>query len=299
MITDRWRQMLPTALSGPTKEQTMRDLHVSELGTMSRADAELAIRERVRTVYLGDKCVLARVLGRQKLFLSTDDTGFGCNVMLDGYWEIWLTQFFARTVKPGMTVIDVGANFGYYSILFGEAVGPRGHVIAVEPVPATAAMLTRSIALNGYTGTTTIVQAALGQEPAGHAHLIIPGNEPKNATVIAAAAPGSFEVPLTNLDTLALHRDRVDLIKIDAEGAEIEILAGMRQLIERHAPAVMLEFNAARYPDRAVAFLASLRRQFQRIRMLDFDGELKTVSDSQLLDASSNEDWLLFLEVQR
>jgi FkbM family methyltransferase len=277
----------------------MRDIHVAELGALSRADAELAIRSRVQTVYLGDHCVLARVLGRQKLFLSTRDTGFGCNVMLDGFWEIWLTQFFARTIKPGMTVIDVGANFGYYSILFGEAVGPHGHVIAVEPVPSTAAMLTRSMALNGYGGTATIVQAALGREPHGQVHLVIPDNEPKNATVVAGAMPGSFMAPLTNLDTLALNRSRVDLIKIDAEGAEIDILAGMQGVIARHAPAVMLEFNAARYPDRAVGFLASLHGQFQRIRMLDFDGELKPVTDSQLLDASSGEDWLLFLEVLR
>jgi hypothetical protein len=80
--------------------------------------------------------VLARVLGGPKIFLSADDLGFGCHLMLDGYWESWLTLFFARYVTPGKTVIDVGANFGYYTILFAAGVGPSGRVVAIEPVPA-------------------------------------------------------------------------------------------------------------------------------------------------------------------
>src|SRR5262245_34051536 len=108
---------------------------------MSRAEAERAIKARVQTAYLGHGRVLARVLGEYKIFLSSDDLGFSCHVMLDGYWESWLTLFFMRHIKPGMTVVDVGANFGYYTVLFGGAVGATGRVIAIEPVPSTVALL--------------------------------------------------------------------------------------------------------------------------------------------------------------
>ncbi len=275
----------------------MNELSLTDLARMSRAEAEEAIRYRVQTIYLGNETVLSRVLGRQKLYLSTTDAGFAGHVMLDGYWEIWLTQFFARTLKPGMSVIDVGANYGYYTVLMGDAVGTTGKVLAVEPVPATSAMLARSVALNGHHDRTTIATTALGRAANGVVHMAMPAYEPKNATVVASDFGGAFEVPSTNLDTLAAHLDRVDLIKIDAEGSEAEIIAGMQTIIERHRPNVLLEFNAGRYDDPA-AVLSLLETNFKRIRALNFNSELKAVSRDDLLTINVGEDWLLFLEAQ-
>lgn len=272
----------------------MRDLTLAEIAGMRRADAEIAIRSRVQTVYLGNEEVVTRILGHPKMFLSTTDTGFGCHVMLDGFWEMWLTQFFCRTIKPGMTVVDVGANFGYYSILFGIAVGPRGRVVAVEPVSSTARLLRRSIHLNGHDGKTRVAECALGREPYGRVHVVIPNGEPKNATVVARPRPGSVEVETTSLDALVQDLDRVDLVKIDAEGAEADIVAGMQTTLERHRPNVLLEFNARRYAD-APAFVAELQRWFHPISELDFNGELKVIGARELIEDGSGEDRLLYL----
>lgn len=273
----------------------MQILSLEAIARMSRSEAEDAIRARVQTVYLGDHRLLTRVLGGPKLFLSTLDVGFAGHVMLDGFWEIWLTQFFARIVQPGMTVIDVGANAGYYTILFGDAVGYKGRVVAVEPVPATIALLKQSVALNGHSSYTRIAAVALGKEPAGEAFMILPEGEPKNAAVVQDDMPGAIRVPCTNLDTLARDLDRVDLVKIDAEGAEEDIVAGMSGLLARHRPSVLLEFNAARSRD-AAGFVAHLRRNFKTLRQLDFQGQLQLITDRTLLDTSSREDVLLFLE---
>ena len=273
----------------------MRTILLSEIAAMTRAEAEERIRANVQTIYLGEKRVLSRILGGPKLFLSTDDIGFACHVMMDGFWEIWLTQFFARYLRPGMTAIDVGANFGYYTVLFADAVGPQGRVVSVEPVPSTAELLAKSVALNGFAQTTRVARMALGRSPEGQVHLLVPEGEPKNATVVGSASPGTIEVASTNLDTLLAGFDRVDLIKIDAEGAEQDILAGMREIISRHAPALMLEFNAARYAD-AKGFLAELRGSFASIQSLDFNGKLVAVRDTDLLERQVGEDWLLFLE---
>ncbi len=227
--------------------------------------------------------------------MSTDDLGFAGHVMLDGFWEIWLTLFLSRFVKPGMTVVDVGANFGYYTVLFGEAVGSGGRVVAVEPAPSTARLLALSIELNGYARFTTLHEVALGRSANGEAHLFVPPHEPKNARVVPRARPDTLKVKSTNLDTLLKGFDRVDLIKIDAEGAELDIVSGMEAVIAEHQPAVVLEFNAHRYAD-AKAFLATLRKLFRRIRALKFDGSLVLVADEDLLDASSREDVILFLE---
>ena len=113
------------------------NLDLSALVKMSRAQAEREIRARARSVYLGDHLTLARVLGQSKMLLRTTDVGFASHLMLDGFWEIWLTLFFARLVVPGMTVVDVGANFGYYPLLFGLLTGGATKSIAFEPDPAS------------------------------------------------------------------------------------------------------------------------------------------------------------------
>lgn len=273
----------------------MRELGLSEIAEMSRSEAEEAIRSRVRTVYVGNNRVLTRILGRQKLFLSTLDLGFACHVMLDGYWEIWLTQFFARLIKPGMTVVDVGANAGYYSLLFGDAVGSDGKVIAVEPLPDNVDILRRSIELNGHSGKTQLHQVALGDQAAGTVNLYVPPGEPKNATLVSTPVDGSIAVEMTTLDHLTEKLAAVDFIKIDAEGAEEAILNGMTETIRRHSPRVVLEFNAARSKD-ASQFLAVLRDQFGTVSAIDFFGKLYRVSDHDLLHKNLGEDWLLYLE---
>jgi FkbM family methyltransferase len=273
----------------------LNDLYLTALAGMSRQAAERAIRARVQTAYLGDKLILARILGRPKIFLSTDDLGFACHLMLDGYWEIWLTQFFARVVKPGMTVIDVGANFGYYTVLFGEAVGHAGRVIAIEPVPSTAMLLRKTIDLNGLIRTTHVVNAAACDRDDAELHIVVPPGEPKNAAIVATPREGSIAVPSVTIDRLTRDLDRLDLVKIDAEGAEMAILAGMKETIARFRPRILLEFNAARYPV-PDAFLAEIERSYPRVQSLNFNGNLDHVTRDVLLDTRFGEDWLLYLE---
>src|SRR4051812_47360748 len=101
-------------------EFSLHDIYPDDLATLDRAVLERAIQRRAQTVYLGNGLALSRVLTRHKMLLHTADRGFADHVMMDGYWEIWLNQFFARTMKPGMTVVDVGANYGYYTMLFAD-----------------------------------------------------------------------------------------------------------------------------------------------------------------------------------
>ena len=206
------------------------DLTSVDLATADRPTAERAIRNRVQTLYLGDGVMLARILGRHKIFLHTSDRGFACHVAMDGFWEFWVTQFFARTLKPGMVAVDVGANYGYYTLLFGEMVTASGRVLAVEPNPRAAALLRETVLLNGIAGHTSVIQAALGPPGLSEARLFVPKGEPKNAQLVGPEGAEHGEtvvVPVTTLDALTADFDRVDLVKIDAEGAEIGIVAGM------------------------------------------------------------------------
>ncbi len=208
-------------------------LNAALLGTMSRENAEREIRSRVQTVPLGDGVILSRVLGSQKMLLRASDRGFSRHVMFDGYWESWLTVFCARTLKPGMVAFDVGANLGYYTLLFADRVGINGKVIAIEPNPSTFALLQETVSLNGYDRNTTLVQAAATDRSEGEIELFVPFGEPKNATVATdggeRAAELRVSVPVVSIDHLSAGQQRVDFLKIDVEGAEQAVLAGMTE----------------------------------------------------------------------
>lgn len=275
----------------------LMDLYTHQLATWPRSTLEAAIRRRVQTAYLGKGMVLARVLGHHKMFLRSSDRGFACHVMLDGYWEMWLTQFLAQRLKPGMTAIDVGANFGYYTLLMGEAVGETGRVIAVEPNPDAASLLRESVNLSGHGGRTQLVPQALGAST-GRAWLYAPDGEPKNALLVGQPdLPGgtTLEVPIVTLDEVALSYPRVDLVKIDAEGGEQGIVAGMQQLIARDRPLIVLEFNAVRYAEPA-AFLDGLLAHYGSTVELRPTGDIVPLDRASVLDQTSYEDRLLVFE---
>ena len=270
------------------------DLYPHHLATLPRSELEGAIRRSVQTAYLGEGLVLARVLGRHKMFLRSADRGFACHVMLDGFWEIWLTQFLARRVQPGMTVVDVGANFGYYTLLLGDVVGNAGQVIAVEPNPDAVSLLQETVLLNGHQKRTRIVPHALSAS-AGRAWLYAPDGEPKNATLVGMEGlPGgrTVEVATVTLDEVVLEYPKVDLVKIDAEGGELEIVAGMRQLIARDRPTIVLEFNAARYAEPR-RFLDELLASYDITGELSLDGDILPLDQASVLDQTSLEDRIL------
>jgi FkbM family methyltransferase len=273
------------------------DLYPQQLATWSRLRLETQIKRRTQIAYLGGGIALARVLGRHKMFLRTADRGFAGHVMLDGYWEIWLTQFLARMVQIGMTVIDVGANFGYYTLLMGDAVGPTGRVVAIEPNPEAVSLLRETVSLNGYASRTTIVAQALSDQE-GSALLFCPDGEPKNALLVPHRNyPGgqTVEISTLTLDSIAEKTGKIDLIKIDAEGAEVAIARGMQELIRRDKPMLVLEFNAARYPN-PEEFLDSLVNSYASVRELSLDGDLQPLDRASVTDKSLIHDRILFFE---
>jgi FkbM family methyltransferase len=274
-------------------------LQPHELAGLDRQTAESAIRSRCRAAYLGDHVALSCILGRHKFFIDTRDVGFGSHVVLDGFWEIWLTLFSARNVKASMTAIDVGAHYGYYSILFADLVGNRGQVIAVEPNPRAGELWQRSIDLNGFGERARLVCAAADADDGAAVTLFVPHGESKNALIVDTAEGldqrgTTLEVPSLSLDGICRDLGPIDFIKIDAEGSEERILAGMPAVIARGRPMIVIEFNAARYRD-AAAFVDRLFAVYGQAFAIGFDGAASLVGRTDLLTRNFGEDWLVVL----
>jgi energy-coupling factor transporter ATP-binding protein EcfA2 len=100
----------------------------------SAGDAEPEpMRPHRKVVYLGDHRALVRTAWGHKMFVDTRDLGLAPHLLLDGSWELWVTAAFLTNLREGMTVVDVGANIGYYSLLAASNVGSGGRLVSFEP----------------------------------------------------------------------------------------------------------------------------------------------------------------------
>lgn len=281
---------LRNALPGP------RPIPLKDLRRIDAASLLRRSRAMASAVYVGDRTVVCRVLSRYRLYVASDDVGFGVHVMLDGLWEGWLTAFMARQIKPGMRVVDAGANHGYYTLLFAHLTGPAGHVAAIEPNPRTAELLRRSLYANGFDPRVTVFELAAGAEDDVTLHLQVPDHEPKNAHLLGEAVSGTVAVDGARLDTLLADWPRVDFMKIDVEGFEEAFLEGAWHIVQRDRPTLVLEFNASRCSDPA-GLLDRLEAVYGRVRVVGHDSRAVPADRSRLLDKSRVDDWMLFLQV--
>ena len=139
-----------------------------------------------------------------------------------------------KLLRPGMTFVDVGAHVGLLTLAGARAVGPAGKVLAVEPVPLSFELLNRAIVLNGMTGLVETKCAAIGATREQRKLFI--GNVLGHSSLIKTQSlntetSSEIEVEVLPLDELVQANDRVDLIKIDVEGAELLVLQGTKRII--------------------------------------------------------------------
>lgn len=292
-------QHLRHRLAGPfTGERALAkagtQFRLDYLLTRPRRVNEAIIRAACRAAYLGEDTSLARVLGRYKMYLDSRDVGMSGNLLLDGFWEMWLTEAMARIVRPGMTVADVGANLGYFTLLMADLVGEHGHVHAFEPNGALAARLRDSVSINVAVGRTTVHEVALSDGDGG-GDIVIPKGEPKNGTLVATGTwPGALPVATMRMDALAALGD-VDVVKIDVEGAEEAVWRGMAGIFARGRPmTIFLEFASIRYPD-AAGFLAEIAAHGFSLAVIELSGEWRTIDAATLLARPGTIDQMLLL----
>jgi FkbM family methyltransferase len=159
-----------------------------------------------------------------------------------GTFEPHCLRLLARYLRPGGTMLDVGANIGVFTLTAARLVGPQGRVISVEAVPPNATTLRENIALNGFNWVTVIEAAAWSSD--GVVSLGLPaGNGQPGCYSVGGDA--TFQARTRRLDDIVEEQGsgRVDLIKIDIEGSECEALRGASRLLADHKPIIIIEVN--------------------------------------------------------
>ncbi len=179
---------------------------------------------------------------QHRMYLDINDS---LNLMSGEVFEPDEVALVKKNVFPGSVVIDIGANIGYYTLLFAKLVGAHGHVFAFEPEPANFLLLTKNILLNNYNNVTWVPKAVassnkrmklfLCDESSGM-HRIYP----------SLVCDQSLSVDAVSLDTFSpLQHKKIDFIKMDIEGAEYMAMYGMQNIIKKNSPKLLTEFSPA------------------------------------------------------
>jgi FkbM family methyltransferase len=199
------------------------------------------------------------------LWYDTDRPSITVRGLAAGSYEQPIADLFATTLRPGMAVLDIGAHIGYFSLVASRHVGPTGHIWSFEPDPVNRASLERNVEANEVADLVTVVPYAVASA-GGECVLYRVAGDTGSSTVYPRGQSGGERVAVTStsLDAWAESEGwpAVDLVKVDAEGAEGAVLAGMTQLIERNPGVVLvLEFQADALEaagESPMAFLSSL-----------------------------------------
>jgi len=148
-------------------------------------------------------------------------------------------------IGPGATVVDVGANVGYNTVYASRRVGPTGRVVAIEPAADNLAVLRENIATNGLANVVVVPIAA------GRAHEVRKFFLRGETSAVNSLFPESVYAAVTSVEQVRVAPldDLVDvdpdLVKIDVEGAELEVLAGMTRLLGRSVVRLIVEWHPA------------------------------------------------------
>jgi FkbM family methyltransferase len=244
--------------------------------------------------YLGDHVILTKTYQGHKIYVDGRDTSVAPHILMDGFWESWITEFWMRLLaqrsdEPGAIVIDVGANVGYYSLLARWHPDPDQYdVWAYEPNPMIAELLRLTFSVNGM----KVAQArqAAASDQTGTARMTYYRHEPAHAAllekghvervVVGAHTPVEAHVETVTLDSEINPGSRVAAIKIDVEGHEPQVLAGAQRILDENPTIDLLVEH--HNTERNYFAIEQLAKQGFNVFLVDHDAQAKPVTRETL-----------------
>ncbi|MBE9127556.1 MULTISPECIES: FkbM family methyltransferase [unclassified Coleofasciculus] len=166
--------------------------------------------------------------------------------------ELSAHQILAEYLGKGDIFIDVGANFGLHTLYAAKLVGNQGHVFAFEPVLSNLKLLQKNVALSGVQQQVEIVSKALSNSSESFLTFYLP---PEEVAVTASICPSDENIQTTKVANVRLDdywsniNLPVHLIKIDVEGAELEVLRGAEKLLKQWQPQLLIEVHGFALPN--------------------------------------------------
>jgi FkbM family methyltransferase len=174
------------------------------------------------------------------------NAGESCPELALGTYEIPIQKIFAQHLKAGDTFYDIGANVGFFSIIAAKLVGDTGKVYAFEPGEGNAQSVRHNAELNNFSQIEVIAKAVSDRSGAGQ--LLLAKYSGGHTLAVADAPPdlaGEVTVDLVSIDDL-IAQNKIqppNFVKVDVEGAELDVLKGMIETIKTYQPTVIYEID--------------------------------------------------------
>lgn len=176
-----------------------------------------------------------------KIFLDKEDTlGLSRNEV----WEEFETEFVKKIIKEGDVVLDIGANIGYYTLIFAKLVGDNGRVFAFEPEPENFAILKKNVEANGYKNVV-LIQKGLSDETGQVKLYLAEKNKGDHRIFDSGDGRRAVEIHVSRLDDYFRDSyDKINFIKMDVQGTEYKVIKGMTLLLQKLTNLIiMMEFE--------------------------------------------------------
>jgi FkbM family methyltransferase len=254
----------------------------------------LAAARRV-AIRCGSNAVMVRT-DAGYLLCPDDDHALIAALVEIGDYEPGTRSLIQRLLIPGDVFLDVGANIGVHTVTAARAMQGRGRVVSFEPYVATAKLLEKSVWINGFSTITEVHSVAVTDRndvrelflgaTSGH-HSLFPLNQLKGSK------EAKVDVKTTTIDSIMCDNLSATLMKIDAEGAELDVLAGAANLLEFNADiGLIVEFG----PSHLVRTGVTISEWFEKFSSLGFifrvidadDGSLKSIPVQNLQNSDSH-----------
>jgi FkbM family methyltransferase len=168
-------------------------------------------------------------------------TWIGARIVFMGDYEAGLKEIFKTLIKPGDVVVDIGANIGFHSLYFAELVGEKGKVISFEPVAYNFASLSENIQLNAFKQIKAYNIALSDKEEEFTIEIDEKSNNPGSFNLFAK---GGHTVIKCAIGDEILKDEKINFFKIDVEGYESYVIAGLLKTIEKNRPFLVFEYDA-------------------------------------------------------
>jgi FkbM family methyltransferase len=197
---------------------------------------------KFRLIKAADKCLFSLLkqnllyksdyvlVQEHKMFLDEKDS---LRLSILGVYEPYETELVKKKIKKGDFVLDIGANIGYYTLIFAKLVGKKGKVFAFEPDPNNFALLTKNVEINGYKNVTLIQKAVSNKTE--KAWLYLCKDDKLDHRIYNSHDGREFiEIETIRLDEYFKDNETIDFIKMDIQGAEGRAVKGMSNFLNKN-----------------------------------------------------------------
>lgn len=259
------------------------------------------------TVKTGEHAALTRIFTGQYMYIDTRDISVAPHLMMSGIWEEPITNVFRSVIKDGDTVLDLGANFGYFGIIAGTSIGENGRLLFVEANPNLVPYISKSLSVNGLIRRSSIANVAISNTKGMATFNFLEDSWGSSGLMSVEDMSKSDQVLYENRETITVKTDtvdrlcaahditRADIIKLDIEGYEPQALKGMKKIIKASNDLKMfIEFAPNRYAN-AQKFFNEIKASFRYVYVIAENSTLKRVDTYEELQAIKSDDWSMLL----